>query len=67
MLSHGALLGFVDLKVLEKGTPFAAKTAATTAAKQSIAQGMRQAKVMVKGQVQDEKLQYADYKRLDCE
>jgi small subunit ribosomal protein S11 len=41
--------GVCGFKGARKGTPFAAKTAATTAAKQSIAQGMRQAKVMVKG------------------
>lgn len=41
--------GVCGFKGARKGTPFAAKTAATTAAKQSIAQGMRQAQVMVKG------------------
>lgn len=41
--------GACGFKGARKGTPFAAKTAATTAAKQSAAQGMRQARVMVKG------------------
>ncbi len=41
--------GACGFKGARKGTPFAAKTAATTAAKQSTAQGMRQARVMVKG------------------
>ena len=41
--------GVCGFKGARKGTPFAAKTAATAAAKQSIAQGMRQARVMVKG------------------
>jgi small subunit ribosomal protein S11 len=41
--------GVCGFKGARKGTPFAAKTAATSAAKQSIAQGMRQAKVLVKG------------------
>jgi small subunit ribosomal protein S11 len=41
--------GVCGFKGARKGTPFAAKTAAATAAKQSIAQGMKQARVMVKG------------------
>nr|AIY30213.1 ribosomal protein S11 [Lobosphaera incisa] len=44
--SSSGLCGF---KGARKGTPFAAKTAATAAAKQSLDQGMKQAKVMVKG------------------
>ncbi len=41
--------GACGFKGARKGTPFAAKTAAETAAKQSLDQGMRQARVMVKG------------------
>ena len=41
--------GGCGFKGSRKATPFAAKTAATTAANQSIAQGMRQAHVFVKG------------------
>nr|YP_009105110.1 ribosomal protein S11 [Edaphochlorella mirabilis]AIT93777.1 ribosomal protein S11 [Edaphochlorella mirabilis] len=41
--------GACGFKGARKGTPFAAKTAAEIAAKQSIDQGMKQAKVMVKG------------------
>ena len=41
--------GACGFKGSKKATPFAAKTAATAAAKQSIAQGMRQARVLVKG------------------
>nr|YP_009105505.1 ribosomal protein S11 [Lobosphaera incisa]AIT94265.1 ribosomal protein S11 [Lobosphaera incisa] len=44
--SSSGLCGF---KGARKGTPFAAKSAATAAAKQSLDQGMKQAKVMVKG------------------
>ena len=56
--------GVCGFKGARKGTPFAAKTAATTAAKQSIAQGMRQAKVMVKGPwTRPRKLPYGDCKK----
>jgi small subunit ribosomal protein S11 len=41
--------GACGFKGARKGTPFAAKTAAEIAAKQSVDQGMREAKVMVKG------------------
>ena len=41
--------GACGFKGSRKGTPFAAKTAAEMAAKQSLDQGMRQAQVMVKG------------------
>ena len=41
--------GACGFKGARKGTPFAAKTAASAAAKLSIAQGMKQAKVLVKG------------------
>lgn len=41
--------GACGFKGARKGTPFAAKTAAEIAAKQSIDQGMKEAKVMVKG------------------
>ncbi len=41
--------GVCGFKGAKKGTPFAAKIAASTAAKQSIAQGLRQARVLVKG------------------
>jgi small subunit ribosomal protein S11 len=41
--------GSCGFKGARKGTPFAAKTAAETAARQSIDYGMREASVMVKG------------------
>ena len=41
--------GVCGFKGARKGTPFAAKTAAETAAKLSLEQGMKEAKVMVKG------------------
>lgn len=41
--------GACGFKGARKGTPFAAKTAAEMAAKQSLDQGMKEAKVMVKG------------------
>nr|YP_009105940.1 ribosomal protein S11 [Gloeotilopsis sterilis]YP_009106272.1 ribosomal protein S11 [Interfilum terricola]AIT94796.1 ribosomal protein S11 [Gloeotilopsis sterilis]AIT95128.1 ribosomal protein S11 [Interfilum terricola] len=41
--------GSCGFRGARKGTPFAAKTAAEIAAKQSIDQGMKEAKVMVKG------------------
>lgn len=41
--------GICGFKGSRKGTPFAAKAAATMAAKKSISQGMKQATVMVKG------------------
>lgn len=41
--------GSCGFRGARKGTPFAAKTAAETAARQSIDQGMKEAKVMVKG------------------
>nr|YP_009104811.1 ribosomal protein S11 [Symbiochloris handae]AIT93362.1 ribosomal protein S11 [Symbiochloris handae] len=41
--------GVCGFKGSRKGTPFAAKAAATMAAKQSMIQGMKQATVMVKG------------------
>jgi small subunit ribosomal protein S11 len=41
--------GACGFKGARKGTPFAAKTAAENAAQQSIDQGMKEAKVMVKG------------------
>jgi small subunit ribosomal protein S11 len=41
--------GACGFKGARKGTPFAAKTAAEIAAKQSVDQGMKEAKVMVKG------------------
>lgn len=41
--------GACGFKGARKGTPFAAKTAAEIAAKQSLDQGMKEAKVMVKG------------------
>lgn len=41
--------GACGFKGARKGTPFAAKTAAELAAKQSIDQGMKEAKVLVKG------------------
>jgi small subunit ribosomal protein S11 len=41
--------GACGFKGARKGTPFAAKTAAESAAKQSIDQGMKEAKVLVKG------------------
>lgn len=41
--------GACGFKGARKGTPFAAKTAAELAAKQSVDQGMKEAKVMVKG------------------
>lgn len=41
--------GACGFKGARKGTPFAAKTAAEAAARQSLDQGMKQAKVMVKG------------------
>nr|WQA10859.1 ribosomal protein S11 [Streptosarcina sp. YL-2023a] len=41
--------GTCGFKGARKGTPFAAKTAAETAARQSMDQGVREAKVMVKG------------------
>nr|AIT94610.1 ribosomal protein S11 [Chlorosarcina brevispinosa] len=41
--------GACGFKGARKGTPFAAKSAAETAAKQSLDQGMKEAKVMVKG------------------
>nr|YP_010732135.1 ribosomal protein S11 [Calidiella yingdensis]WDY13049.1 ribosomal protein S11 [Calidiella yingdensis] len=41
--------GASGFKGARKSTPFAARTAATTAAKQSIAQGVKQATVVVKG------------------
>nr|YP_010448233.1 ribosomal protein S11 [Symbiochloris sp. SG-2018]UTQ75714.1 ribosomal protein S11 [Symbiochloris sp. SG-2018] len=44
-----ASAGSCGFKGARKGTPFAAKTAAEMAARQSIDQGMKQAQVMVKG------------------
>lgn len=41
--------GACGFKGARKGTPFAAKTAAENAAKQCVDQGMKEAKVMVKG------------------
>ncbi len=41
--------GACGFKGARKSTPFAAKTAAETAAKSSLDQGMKQAKVLVKG------------------
>nr|ACQ90801.1 ribosomal protein S11 [Neglectella solitaria] len=41
--------GACGFKGARKGTPFAAKTAAEMAAKQSVDQGMKEVKVMVKG------------------
>lgn len=41
--------GAVGFKGARKSTPFAAKTAAETAARQSIDQGLKQAKVLIKG------------------
>ena len=41
--------GSCGFKGARKGTPFAAKTAAETAARQSLDYGMREASVMVKG------------------
>lgn len=41
--------GACGFKGARKGTPFAAKTAAELAAKQSVDQGMKEVKVMVKG------------------
>jgi small subunit ribosomal protein S11 len=41
--------GACGFKGSRKGTPFAAKTAAETAARQSMVFGMREARVMVKG------------------
>ena len=41
--------GACGFKGARKGTPFAAKTAAEAAAKQSVDHGMKEAKVMVKG------------------
>jgi small subunit ribosomal protein S11 len=41
--------GGCGFKGARKGTPFAAKTAAETAARQSIDQGMKEAKILVKG------------------
>jgi small subunit ribosomal protein S11 len=41
--------GACGFKGARKGTPFAAKTAAELAAKQSVDQGMKEARVMVKG------------------
>jgi small subunit ribosomal protein S11 len=41
--------GAVGFKGARKSTPFAAKTAAQTAARQSMDQGLKQAKVLVKG------------------
>ena len=41
--------GGCGFKGARKGTPFAARTAATTAAKQSMTQGVKEATVMVKG------------------
>ena len=41
--------GCCGFKGARKGTPFAAKTAAEIAAKQSVDQGMKEATVMVKG------------------
>ncbi len=44
-----ASAGACGFKGARKGTPFAAKTAAEMAARQSLDQGMKQAHVMVKG------------------
>ena len=41
--------GVCGFKGSRKNTPFAARTAATNAAKQSLAQGLKQATVVVKG------------------
>src|SRR6476469_5243851 len=41
--------GAVGFKGARKSTPFAAKTAAQTAARQSMDQGLKQAKVLIKG------------------
>ena len=41
--------GACGFKGARKSTPFAAKTAAETAARQSVDQGLKEAKVMVKG------------------
>lgn len=41
--------GMCGFKGARKGTPFAAKTAAEIAAKQSVDRGMREIKVLVKG------------------
>ena len=41
--------GACGFKGARKSTPFAAKTAATTAAKRCVDQGMKQTKVIVKG------------------
>ena len=41
--------GACGFKGARKGTPFAAKTAAELAAKQGVDQGMKEAKVLVKG------------------
>lgn len=41
--------GSCGFKGARKGTPFAAKTAAESAAKQSLDQGMKEARVLVKG------------------
>ena len=44
-----ASAGMCGFKGARKGTPFAAKTAAEIAAKQSIERGMKEIKVLVKG------------------
>jgi len=49
MLSPGQVLVLVDLKGQKKGTPFAAQTAAESAARRATDQGMRQVEVMVSG------------------
>jgi small subunit ribosomal protein S11 len=52
--------GGCGFKGARKSTPFAAKTAAETAARQSMDQGLKQAKVMVKGAGLVEKQQFVD-------
>lgn len=44
-----ASAGAVGFKGARKSTPFAAKTAAETAARQSMDKGLKQAKVLIKG------------------
>ena len=60
--------GVCGFKGARKGTPFAAKTAATTAAKQSICTRNAASKSNgQRGQAQEEKPQYADCKKRDYE
>ena len=67
MLSHGALLEFVDLKALEKEHPLLQRLLLLQQQNNPLRKGCDRQKSWSKVQAQDEKLQYADYKRPDCE